>query len=238
MIRKTRIRLRSRKVVFLVLVGLFAIVTQLVLSQGKRLAREQERQTQVIGSDRLVSVQPLPELGQLCEVLPAAPQEKLVASLQQAASGRPSSASVDATVAAARATLNAIPGNRPPVRTIKDPYASFSAVTVDMTRNEIILQDENLFQIMTYDRMANTPPTATMTEPKRIISGPLTKVEFNCGLYVDPKTGDIYSIANDTVDTMVVFSRDQKAMCRRRASSRPRSGRSGLRWMKRLRSFS
>jgi 6-phosphogluconolactonase (cycloisomerase 2 family) len=79
-----------------------------------------------------------------------------------------------------------------------------------MARNEIILQDENLFQIMTYDRTANTPATATMTEPKRIISGPKTKVEFNCGLYVDPKSGDIYSIANDTVDTMVVFSRDQK----------------------------
>jgi hypothetical protein len=68
---------------------------------------------------------------------------------------------------------------------------------------EIVLQDENLFQIMAYDRTANTPPKAAFTEPKRIIGGSYTKIEFNCGLYIDPPTGDIYSISNDTVDTMV-----------------------------------
>jgi DNA-binding beta-propeller fold protein YncE len=81
---------------------------------------------------------------------------------------------------------------------------------VDPIRNEIVLQDENLFQIMLYDRTANTPPSATMTEPKRVIGGPATKVEFNCGLYVDPQSGDIYSINNDTLDTMTVFNRSAK----------------------------
>jgi DNA-binding beta-propeller fold protein YncE len=83
-------------------------------------------------------------------------------------------------------------------------------VVVDPIRDEIVLQDENLFQIMTYDRTANTPPKAAFTEPKRVIGGSNTKIEFNCGLYVDPQSGDIYSISNDTVDTMVVFSRNQK----------------------------
>jgi DNA-binding beta-propeller fold protein YncE len=80
-------------------------------------------------------------------------------------------------------------------------------VTVDAANSELILQDENLFQILVYDRTANTPAAATLTEPKRVISGPLTKVEFNCGLYVDPKSGDIYSVANDTIDTLSIFSR-------------------------------
>jgi len=195
--------------VLLAFIGLLGLVTQLLLSQGKRVTQNAERQTQIIGADRLVSVQPLPEMGQLCEVFPPAGQERLIASLQETPPPDRNGA-VTASVTAAKAALRNVPGNRDPVRTVRDPYASYSAVTVDMARNEIILQDENLFQIMTYDRTANTPASATMTEPKRIISGPKTKVEFNCGLYVDPKSGDIYSIANDTVDTMVVFSRDQK----------------------------
>ena len=63
-----------------------------------------------------------------------------------------------------------------------------------------MLQDESLFQIMVYDRMSNTPANAVLSEPKRVIAGLETKVEFNCGLYVDPRTGDIYSINNDAID--------------------------------------
>ena len=176
----------------------------LALSQERWTARNRTRQSTIVGSDRLVSIEPLPPTtGEMCELMPPAGQERLVAYLQSQTAGTGKSA----------LTSNAITGNivnRSPVRIIHDPYATYSAVTVDSARNEIILQDENLFQILTYDRMANTPPTATMTEPKRIIAGPATKVEFNCGLYVDPQNGDIYSIANDTVDTMVVFSRNQK----------------------------
>jgi DNA-binding beta-propeller fold protein YncE len=93
---------------------------------------------------------------------------------------------------------------------IKDPYPTYSAVALDLQHGEIVLQDENLFQIMVYDRTANTPATATMTEPKRVIGGHHTKVEFNCGLYIDPKTGDIYSVNNDTLDTMTVFNREAR----------------------------
>jgi DNA-binding beta-propeller fold protein YncE len=34
-----------------------------------------------------------------------------------------------------------------------------------------------------------------------------TKIEFQCGLYIDPSNGDIYAVNNDTIDTLVVFSR-------------------------------
>ena len=94
-----------------------------------------------------------------------------------------------------------------PIRVIHDDYPTFSAVAVDPIRGEVVLQDENLFQILVYDRLANTPPQAALTEPRRVIGGVKTKVEFNCGLYVDPKNGDIYSVNNDTVDTLTVFSR-------------------------------
>ena len=166
-----------------------------------RIVQSYPRQTQIIGTNRIVSINPLPALpGPMCELVPPAGQDQLVASLQ---------AAPPPTRSAAQArSSNLI--TRQPVRVIHDPYATYSAVTVDSAHNEIILQDENLFQIMTYDRMANTPPTATMTEPKRVIGGTRTRIEFNCGLYVDPQTGDIYSIANDTVDTMVVFDRNAK----------------------------
>ena len=95
---------------------------------------------------------------------------------------------------------------RKPERMIRDPYAAYSAVAVDTANNEVVLTDENLFNIWIYDRGANTPPNQT-SELKRIIGGLKTKIEFQCGLYIDPANGDIYAVNNDTIDTLVVFSR-------------------------------
>jgi 6-phosphogluconolactonase (cycloisomerase 2 family) len=47
-----------------------------------------------------------------------------------------------------------------------------------------------------------------LTTPKRLVTGPDTQIQFNNGLYVDPKNGDIYSVESDVGDKMVVFSRD------------------------------
>ena len=96
-----------------------------------------------------------------------------------------------------------------PVRMIRDRYASYSSVAVDPTNNEVVVTDENLFNVLVYNRLDNTPPTA-ITEPKRAIGGLKTKIEFQSGVYVDPKNGDIYAVNNDTVDTLVVFSREAK----------------------------
>ncbi|MBI2816082.1 MAG: hypothetical protein HYX72_03995, partial [Acidobacteria bacterium] len=89
-------------------------------------------------------------------------------------------------------------------------YPTYSAVAVDTNSNEVYLQDENLFGYKVFDRLENTPPRAAFSEPKRVVAGINTKLEFNCALYVDPKSGDIYSVNNDTVDTMVIFPRDAK----------------------------
>src|SRR5262249_43235226 len=56
----------------------------------------------------------------------------------------------------------------------------------------------------------NTPSTAEFTPPKRVIEGPKTDLEYNNGLYIDPKNGDIYSVASDTADNMIVFSHDSQ----------------------------
>jgi DNA-binding beta-propeller fold protein YncE len=99
---------------------------------------------------------------------------------------------------------------RAPVRTIQDPHSSFSAVAIDHQHDEIVLQDESLEQIMVYDRLTNTPPTAAMSEPKRLIGGSLTNIELNCGIYIDPNNGDIYNVNGDVNNHMSVFSRNAK----------------------------
>ncbi|MCZ6489314.1 MAG: hypothetical protein O7A06_02145 [Acidobacteria bacterium] len=157
------------------------------------------------GYPQLFSVEPLPMMdGGMCQWVPASTPTRLMAALRQE---RLSARVATASPADTRA---AVAVNRAPVRVIRDPYPTYSAVAVDPIRDEIVLQDENLFQILVYDRLTNTPPTAAMSEPKRVIGGHDTKVEFNCGLYIDPESGDIYSINNDTVDTMVVFSRNAR----------------------------
>ncbi len=152
------------------------------------------------GYPQLVSYQPLAEMGSSEQwlLMPASTSFSTAYALAQRSG--PSRSSLPAEV-----TRN--DGDRPPRRVIHDPRPTFSAVAVDPVRDEVVVQDENLFQILVYERLADTPPQAAMTEPKRTIGGVKTKMEFNCGLYVDPRTGDIYSVNNDTVNTMVVFSR-------------------------------
>lgn len=157
------------------------------------------------GEPQLVSIESLPgREGGMCEWVPAsAPAAQEMALRQERPSGSNAVSSPPDVGTSAEAS-------RAPLRVIRDTYPTYSAVAVDPIRNEIVLQDENLFQIMVYDRMANTPPGANMTEPKRVIGGNKTRVEFNCALYIDPKTGDIYSVNNDTVDALTVFSREAR----------------------------
>ncbi len=149
------------------------------------------------GFPQLVSIQQMPEMsGEMCIVEPQSAGVSLMTSMA-------------APQAEPQRNRPVADSSTAPVRVIRDTYPTYSAVAVDLANNELILQDENLFQIMVYDRTSNTPPAA-IAEPKRVIGGPLTKVEFNCGLYVDPKTGNIYSVANDTIDTLTIFSRDAR----------------------------
>ena len=74
----------------------------------------------------------------------------------------------------------------------------------------LVVTDENLFQVLEYDRRENTPPRARLTEPKRVISGPNTRAEMLCGVYIDPVTKEVYVLNNDTQNWLPVFSRDAR----------------------------
>ena len=152
-------------------------------------ARSETAVRKPTGYPQLVATQPLPAMNvEMC------PLE--TASLQEPNSAR------RATSANANGTRTG-DADRSPLRVIRDAYPTYSAIGVDT-------KDENLFGIKVFNRTDNTSPGAAFTEPKRVLGGLLTKLEFNCALYIDPKSGDIYSVNNDTVDTLTVFPRDAK----------------------------
>jgi 6-phosphogluconolactonase (cycloisomerase 2 family) len=97
---------------------------------------------------------------------------------------------------------------RPPVRSILDSDPIYASVGVDTRSNEVFLQDSNTWSIRVFNRLDNTPAAAARTEPKRVISGPKTDVQFNSCVWIDPINGDIYSVENDIGDSIVVFSHD------------------------------
>lgn len=136
------------------------------------------------GDGTLVAYEPLPDV---C-LMPSALQR---AALRQ---GR-----------AARQTLPTPRMFGDPVRQIKDPYPSFAAVAIDTVRNEVIFTDESLFQVLVYDRLEDTPAGVEASTPKRVIAGDQTDIEFQSGVYVDEKTGEISAVNNDTRDTTVTF---------------------------------
>ena len=98
--------------------------------------------------------------------------------------------------------------NRPPIRTIRDQDPIYSSVAVDLNFDEVVLMDQNNWALRIFNRLDNTPPGVLRTEPKRVIQGPETEIQYNNGIYIDPKTGDIYSVETDTGDEVVVFPRE------------------------------
>ena len=94
--------------------------------------------TRIIGTDHLVSSTPLPdEPGETC------PMPDMETSYQQRGGA-----------AAAPAT----PSYSMPVRVVRDRYPSFSSIAVDLARDQIVVTDENLFQVLFYDRTENNGP--------------------------------------------------------------------------------
>jgi 6-phosphogluconolactonase (cycloisomerase 2 family) len=134
-------------------------------------------------SARLASVETLPDAGEMC-------------------------AWETSAYAASQENVNTADVTRPPGRYIRDTDPVYSSVTVDTRLNEVLLQDHNLWSIRVFNRQDDTPPSAVRTEPKRVIAGSNTQLQFNSCVYVDPKNGEIFSVENDIGDSMVVFSHD------------------------------
>lgn len=202
-------------------VGVLIIVTAWILfaATAKPVLRIATDRRAPAGFPQLISVDPLPAAdGEMCQWVPASVSQSPDRKGGVAASetGRlvvPQDralalAALMSPASAEDRTRDPVNADRAPVRILHDTYPGYSAVAVDSNTNEVFLQDENLFGIKVFNRMDNTPPSASFTEPKRILAGFKTKLEFNCGLYVDPQNGDIYSVANDTVDALVIFPHD------------------------------
>ena len=184
--------------------------------------------TRVIGSDRVVSFESLPD-SDMCSMpgmesasLPAAigAIEKLPGGGAQACALPPQLLQSQApagpqhivggpgTPYQARTRSGQI--NKPPLHYIKDPYAAWSSIAVNAENDMVVMTDENLFRIVEYSRLDNTPPNAPLTEPRRVIGGDNTRTEMLCGAYIDPKTLEVYVTNNDTQDFMPVFSREAR----------------------------
>ena len=204
--RRGRSSNSQRKVGLLAVLAFLAATTGLVLSSGNH---EGTARTRTFGQERLVSWEALPEMdGEMCEWMPASASANLVAALQQQPGTGAAATAPDRPRPsdAARAEI----AKRKPVSTLRDPHNAFSGLVVDPLRNEVVIAEENNFSILVYDRLENTPPVASMSEPKRMIQGEATFLEFACGVYVDPANGDIYGINNDTLNWMTVFDRNAK----------------------------
>jgi DNA-binding beta-propeller fold protein YncE len=111
------------------------------------------------------------------------------------------------------------PSYGPPERIVRDKFPSFSSIAIDYARDQIVVTDENLFQVLFYRRTENNAPNQ-IAKPERVIGvqwdeammkheESRTKIEFQCGLYVDQANGEVYAVNNDTQDTLVIFSNEQ-----------------------------
>lgn len=89
---------------------------------------------------------------------------------------------------------------------MQDPYSTFTGIAVDPINNEVVLSDDNRFNLLVYDRAAKSEG---VTRPRRKIGGPNTHIEFIAGVDLDPRRREIYTVNNDVVDQMVVISGDQ-----------------------------
>ncbi len=206
--RVSKSKLKRRRVPFLLLLMLsgFALF---VISSG---IVPQLQRTRNFGSERLVGWESWPELtGPMCQLTPASAGASasgnatlFSTALQSGAAS--SSAAPPRPSDAERAEV----ASRQPLTHITDPHFAYAGLAVDPIRNEVVIAEENLSSLLVYDRLENTPPTATMSEPRRIIGGEYTFLEYACSVYIDPENGDIYAINNDTMNWMPVFGRDAR----------------------------
>jgi len=176
----------------------FLVATALIVAAAAYFVEREPVRGIDLDASRLVSSEPLPEMLEACTWDVAAPERPALQARGGAAVGgavAPQSIG-DPTVAA-----------RPPIRTIRDPYAGFAAIRVDPVHNEVVVMDEFKFNIYVYDRLAVTPASAPQTTPKRFIGGGKTLSRYNSDGYVDTRTGDIYIVNNDSEPGMFKFPR-------------------------------
>jgi len=92
--------------------------------------------------------------------------------------------------------------NLAPLRQVRDRFPVFADVAVDPDANIVAVTDENLFSLRTYDRDLVSSDVA---DPRTVVTGNRTRVDFVCGIALDPVNKEIYTVNNDTAADMLVF---------------------------------
>jgi DNA-binding beta-propeller fold protein YncE len=172
-------------------------------------SRDLAAKTRTIGSDHIVSWTALPdETGEMCPM-----PDELSFQRGGGRGGRGGGVADDT------APSQALKSYVTPDRIVRDKFPAFSSIAIDLARDQVVVTDENLFQVLFYDRTENNGPNQ-VAKPKRLVGTPWdaammkreeskTKIEFQCGLYIDQRNGDVYAVNNDTQDTLVIFSNEQ-----------------------------
>src|SRR5437773_11997934 len=96
-------------------------------------------------------------------------------------------------------------GDLSPLRQVRDRFPVFADVAVDPESNIVEVTDENLFSLRTYDRDLVSGDVA---DPRTVITGNKSRVDFVCGVALDPTNKEIYTVNNDTAADMLVFKYD------------------------------
>jgi hypothetical protein len=157
------------------------------------------------GSPRLVSIEERPDVGgDICETPDGDKSDANAAS----DNGNLFAALQETPVYAADSEGTTVDVTRPPIRDILDTAPIYTSVGVDTRSNEVFLQDSNTWSIGVFGRLDNALPNAPPTQPKRVISGSKTEIQFDSDVYVDSSTGDVYSVENDVGNDIVVFTND------------------------------
>lgn len=99
-------------------------------------------------------------------------------------------------------------GDLKPLRAIKDPYPVFTDVAVDPESNIALMSDENLFSLRTYDRNNPDAPLNAISDPRTVITGPKSEVDFVCGVAIDPVHRELFGANNDTDSVLMAFKYD------------------------------
>jgi DNA-binding beta-propeller fold protein YncE len=99
-------------------------------------------------------------------------------------------------------------GNIAPIRVIGDRYPMFAGVAVDPVNDKVVMTDDNHFSVLLYDR--DVPgDSEEITEYRRRIQGPQTRLSSVCGVALDPETQEMYVLNTDFGNNMLVFSYEQ-----------------------------
>ena len=164
-------------------------------------APEPRTTSEVLDSSRLVASGEMYQDGDTCSLVPVSADSSDLASNNKSLFADFEETSVHAADTAQSRTVDLL---RPPLRTVPDSDPIYSAVAVDPVRNELVLVETNRFSIKTFSRTENTPANVRASVPLHNIEGPKTKLQFDNGLYIDPKNGDVTTVAADN-DFLVTF---------------------------------